>query len=211
VDLVAMGTRARRGWRAWAGASAAESLARGCAVPVLAVKAPPAANWPSRILAPVKFIEYAGRALAWAIELADSAGASITVLHVAEAGEPRPESLTAFREHIERVLGPARAARTRLIQGFGDPVTRIVDEARRGLYDAVVLSAHERSPSPPWRVSTTAQKVLRLAPTPVFCVPAPESLALRPAGAAALSLLQAGARPRPAGRMPPRWVGDKLY
>ncbi|MGH8059264.1 MAG: universal stress protein, partial [Candidatus Entotheonellia bacterium] len=94
IDLIAMTTHGRSGWKRWVLGSVAQTVLRRTSVPVLLVRAPEApAAYRARgdmpmeirhILAPTDFSEFSKKAIEYAFLLAQQFGAKLSLLHVIE-------------------------------------------------------------------------------------------------------------------------------
>lgn len=185
VDLIVMGTHGRRGVRRLMIGSVAEEVVRRASRPVLTVRAD--ANTPrrlvERVLAPVDFSDYTHLTIAHAAALAQTYEARLDLLHVVNAG--------AFTEiyGIEPIAVPAndvvKGAEERLAEiirdevGYehvvaevklGYPATTIVDVAEEHEADLIAIATHGRTGMKRMLMGSVAEKVVRMAPCPVFTV-----------------------------------------
>lgn len=131
--------------------------------PVLVVPAGPSHGAP-RILVPTTLSASSASALAVALHLADSLGAPVEVLHVAEGEGPGVE---------RRVEAPADTAAYDLLSvevhvARGEPTTEIVRRARSDGVSLLVMAASDGSAG----LGETTRQVLALAPCPVLVLPA---------------------------------------
>lgn len=169
ADLVVMGTHGHSGVTRFAFGSVAEATVHRAVVPVLTARMRPGGSWPSRILVPMKWTEYADQALLVAQDWAASLGAALTVLHVYEDGTNAAEE-EALRSHVLRLLG-AKGPAPDWYWRPGRPFEQIVRVAAAGRFDLIVLSAHIRQLWQDVLLGTTAERVLRYSPVPVLSVP----------------------------------------
>lgn len=133
------------------------------------------------ILVPVDGSSPSLAALEHAIVLAEDTGASLDVLHVAAAdefgvGATSPLS-TEARDDIDAALDAAVAhaidllgPRVERLDIPGDPVRVIVETARAGGYDMIVLGTHGRIGRLHELLGSVAEGVVRNAPCPVLTV-----------------------------------------
>ena len=136
-----------------------------------------------RILCPCDFSEFSERARDHAIALAQWYDSELAVLHVvphaaavwAYPPSVSPSSLEPvprdqIQAELERFLEPARRVGTRATVCIvdGNPAAQIVEQARGGGVDLVVLGTHGRSGFERWAVGSVAEKVLRRASCPVM-------------------------------------------
>lgn len=123
-------------------------------------------------------------ALAHAVALAEDSGARLDVLHVAAPEEFSVGSATPLtpeaRRDVEAALDDAiDQARARLAGRAsrrtvsGDPLRMIVEVARDGHYDLVVIGTHGRVGRLHELIGSVAEGVVRNAPCPVLTVRAP--------------------------------------
>jgi nucleotide-binding universal stress UspA family protein len=134
------------------------------------------ANAPRRILCATDFSAPAERAVALAVAWSRRAAADLEVLHVVEPHDGDAAPVQDVREAgsaLDRLLeehGAAREARRVVARGAAAaPV--IVDHARVGAADLVVLGTHGRTGFRSLLVGSVAEEVVRTAPCPVLVVP----------------------------------------
>ncbi|MEZ0228389.1 MAG: universal stress protein [Planctomycetota bacterium] len=132
-----------------------------------------------KILVPVDFSTCSRDALEHAIALSERYyGASIDVLHVWES--PRPASSTAVEatrvqamKEMETLLADHEAKgviKLHRVHEGGEPVPAILDFAKRGDYDLIVMGTHGRTGMAHDYLGSVAEKVVRRAPAPVLTV-----------------------------------------
>ncbi len=179
ADLIVMGTHGREGLPRFILGSNAESVVHAARSPVLTVHAKPAAEWPRRILVPMKLSDYADKALLYALALADSVKAKISMLCVCENVSEEEASFGLLAEHLPSLLGKERYAELGRIIAVGRPAEAVLRAVEREEFDLVVLAAHKK---PFWEslvLGTTAERVLRHCRVPVLSIPSIEAAALR--------------------------------
>ena len=186
IDLIVMGTHGRRSVSRLMLGSVAEEVVRRAECPVMTVRAGSEAA-PSRavqrVLAPVDFFEFTHLAIDYAVELAQTYGARIDLLHVVDdVTFPElygVESLTpAFKQAEERACQALEKLvhedigyeDVRVAVEVGHPAARIADYAAEHETDLVVIPTHGRSGLKRFLIGSVAEKVVRLAPCPVFAV-----------------------------------------
>jgi nucleotide-binding universal stress UspA family protein len=144
-----------------------------------------------RILVPVDYSEHSAHALAYAAFLAERFGSKVEVIHVWDRPLYVPESAT-----VAHPSGQGRASLSELIaenaeremQEFldrcelaasvqlthhliaGEPSAKILEFARGG-YQLLVLGTHGRAGVRHLLLGSVAERVLRLCPIPVLCIP----------------------------------------
>ena len=133
------------------------------------------------ILVPVDGSSPSLAALDHAIVLAEDSGAALDILHVSVAddfsyGETTPLS-TEAREDIDAALDAAvefaierLGPRVERIEIAGDPERVIVETARAGGYDLIVIGTHGRIGRLHQLLGSVAEGVVRNAPCPVLSV-----------------------------------------
>ena len=143
-----------------------------------------------KILVPTDFSHHAQEAIRWAVDLAQRYDAtSLTLVHV---NQPIPwptgpegmlfmsdDLLTRLRAELAATLEKARGdvavsggpVETALLDGVA--ATEIVELARRGGFDLVVMGTHGRTGIKHALLGSVAEKVVRRAPCPVLTVRLP--------------------------------------
>ena len=191
ADLIVMATHGRRGLSHAFIGSVAESVVRRAACPV--VTARPSAPYhdvaAKRILVPLDFSAYARRALAHARELQQITGAELHLIHVLQTlpaygildAPVEPEMLSetervaaesALREIAAEVLGTSIPSTLHVVGGMGNPALDVLDAAERVDADLIVMATHGRTGVRRFFLGSVAEKVVQLAPCPVFTVKA---------------------------------------
>lgn len=144
-----------------------------------------------RILFPTDFSEGANAALAHALELQRQFGASLTLLHVYELPiaytevyafsadligaieqSARREMAKAVEHARERArqLDPQASSKIEAKVMVGSGATTIVEEAKRGGYDLIVMGTHGRTGMRHLFIGSMAERVVRTAPCPVLTI-----------------------------------------
>jgi nucleotide-binding universal stress UspA family protein len=134
------------------------------------------------VLVPVDFSPYAEHALEYAVALAKTLHARLTLLHVIEPLPLSRDATIAFphaylqelestaQHQLEQVLARAQEAglhaTTAIVHGV--PFQGIVDAAREQQADLIVMGTHGRTGLRHVLVGSVAEKVVRLAPCPVL-------------------------------------------
>ena len=140
----------------------------------------------SKILVPHDFSDAGQQAVAVASDMARRYEASILLLHVHQtmlysapdsfilySSEQITELMKSFEAQLATVQQTARAAGalqvdTKVIQGT--PVAEIVNFARDGGYDLIVMGTHGRSGLSHALIGSVAERVVRKAHCPVLTV-----------------------------------------
>ncbi len=143
-----------------------------------------------KILVPIDFSHHSQEAIRWAVDLAQRYDAtSLTLVHVIQP-IPWPTSpdgmlamtgelITQMRDALALALEGARrevAAKgvpveTALLDGV--PSTEVVELARRGGFDLIVIGTHGRTGIKHALLGSVAEKVVRKASCPVLTVRLP--------------------------------------
>lgn len=139
----------------------------------------------SKILVPTDFSSCSQAALTHAQALASALGASIEVLYVVELPifdkEPRVignQGPTSLRDYaletgqaaLNAFLDDRQAAGVSRKVEAGRPRERILEYAKRGSFDLIVMGTHGRSGRAHSLAGSVAESVVRSAPCPVMTV-----------------------------------------
>jgi nucleotide-binding universal stress UspA family protein len=206
IDLIVMGTHGRSGLQRLVLGSVAASVVREATGPVLTVRVPEtdaaaddaaADEWdPSRraraiseempvvrrVLVPVDFSPFTPSAVAHGVELAQTYGARIDLLHVVEdlalPGQPYGiesvgPDIGVLKEQAEDQLADlAREAigfeDIRVATRTGNPAAGILDYIESEQIDLVVIPTHGRTGLKRFLLGSVAERVVRGASCPVF-------------------------------------------
>jgi universal stress protein A len=144
------------------------------------------------ILAPTDFSDYSKKALSDAFELAQTFGATLSLLHVLE---PSPylgeftlptmgEELLGDLERqasaeLARVLPEAQQATIEVTHAvvMGSPSLKIVETAEAEHVDLIVMATHGRTGLSHLLIGSVAERVVRTAPCPVLTIRPPAAQA----------------------------------
>lgn len=135
-----------------------------------------------RILCPVSFDDHSGRALARARDLALRHGAELRLLHVFPTRSesrlmPRPGVAAqvdrAGGTHLEELAAITRGGgvRCEVETLHGDPAFQILQAARDGKADLVVMATHGREGVPRVVLGSVTEAVLHATPCPLLTIP----------------------------------------
>jgi nucleotide-binding universal stress UspA family protein len=144
------------------------------------------------ILVPTDFSEYADYALDYAVELAKSFQARVTVLYVyylpsIALGEVSPavidETLEAMETNarqqaqkaLARVLNAGLQGDSVIVEGA--PFQMIIDTAKEKAVDLIVMGTHGRTGLTHVLMGSVAERVVRMAPCPVLVTRGRSSIA----------------------------------
>ena len=144
-----------------------------------------------RILVPVDYSEHSRASVRVAAELAREVGASIDIVHVWDRptyvsdavmvrrpGEEHRSLSDLIRENAEKDMTDFLAT-LELPEGLrvthrmcsGEPAQKLVEEARSGGYDLIVVGTQGRAGVLHLLLGSTAERLIRLSPVPVLVVP----------------------------------------
>jgi nucleotide-binding universal stress UspA family protein len=203
IDLVVMGTHGRNAVERFLLGSLTERMLRKLPVPVLTVShLDPARELHTAGPVPLHHVLYATDlsdsadvGLKFSIELARGTGARLTVLHVlrslesiywgAEGGGFLAEELATFRDDTMRRL--TNSIPKDGINGVpivpmlveGEAFREILRVASEDKADLIVLNLHGKNVVERALLGSTAERVIRLAHTPVLSIPVPAEYAAR--------------------------------
>jgi nucleotide-binding universal stress UspA family protein len=144
----------------------------------------------TKVLVPTDFSEPSATALAYALALARTFGASLHVLHVVEEPlaqgwngfglpalpELRAQVLADAQQRLEEAVPPLERDRqaTELVTCLGDADGEIVSFAKARQVDLIVMGTHGRGGMAHLLLGSVAEKVVREAPCPVLTVRHPQ-------------------------------------
>jgi len=181
ADLVVAGTHGRRGFQRWLMGSVCERLLRRVSIPILTV---PNAKTQKEI-EHIKHVLFAtdlsdnSEIGAWAVSIAENYDSDITVLHVTDfvmggVSHLYKDSLLQGLDLEMRKLVPSDASQKCNIATrveFGIPFRVILAIAEQEKFDLIVLGTHGKGALERTLLGSTAEKVLRGAPSPVLAIP----------------------------------------
>jgi nucleotide-binding universal stress UspA family protein len=135
-----------------------------------------------KILYPTDFSPYSNQAYFHAVALAESHGASLTILYVYPGGFGAPETAgdsedrSYWQEQLEQIRPVNESIRTSHVLLEGDPATEIVAYARDSSIDLIVMGTHGRTGLERLLMGSVAEKVMREAPCSVLVVKLPRGV-----------------------------------
>lgn len=188
IDLVVMGTHGRRGLRRMLLGSVAQEVVQRSSCPVLTVRTSEQRNDAEltfkRVLAPLDLSMHSINALAYAKEVAALYGVSLDLLHVVdptlnlaiyEAGLKDRSRVEADIEKVVRkklewlageVRGPDVETVCHIVSGYA--VQEIIEFATSYASDLIVIASHGLTGLEHFLMGSVAERVVRMAPCPVF-------------------------------------------
>ena len=141
------------------------------------------------ILAPTDFSDYSKKALSDALDLAQTFGAKLSLLHVIE---PPPYPIEGFvpsavgadllgdleqqtSAELAQVLPDAQEAKVEVTRAvaIGSPSQKIVETAEAEHVDLIVMATHGRTGLSHLLIGSVAERVVRTAPCPVLTIRPP--------------------------------------
>jgi nucleotide-binding universal stress UspA family protein len=186
VDLVAMGTKGRRGLRRFVTGSVTEHVVRRATVPVVTVRvtdSDPVTDY-ERVLVTTDGSSAADAAVDHAVAVAGAFDATLHALYVVNiealaagpTAAPPTDLLDQFRERGEEATaeiadGAAEAgveAVTAVYEGFPGPA--ILDYADEEGIDLIAMGTHGRSGVERILLGSTTERTIRRSPVPVMSV-----------------------------------------
>jgi nucleotide-binding universal stress UspA family protein len=193
VDLMVMGTHGRKFLGRWFIGSVTEHVLRKVPVPLLTVSHVEAEEHAigfvslKRILYTTDLSESSNTGLKYAIELARGMGARLTVMHVVDyedrilwgpalithlEGE-RTKLVQELRKRLNEVIAREKIPGVEIeaLVVEGKPFRKIVEIADERGMDIIVLNLQSKSMLERALLGSTAERVVRLARTPVIAVP----------------------------------------
>lgn len=139
-----------------------------------------------QILVPTDFSETSKQAVDDALDLAQKFDASVTLIHVEQLPIfPYAEPMFVYGTQIEKeIRDRAQAEMDKLAKdcearlgrsvgkkiAIGSPPNEIVEEAKIGKYDLIVIATHGRTGITHLLIGSTAERVVQLAPCRVLTV-----------------------------------------
>src|SRR5262245_39127180 len=191
IDMVVMGTHSRRLPERWFLGSVTEHILRKVPVPVLTVsgveqrKDSPGFVALKNILYATDLSESSRVGMEYAIELARKAAAQLSVLHVVDSEDrllwgpalltdiDRPKIVEEFRLKLHEFVGQERVPDVAM-EAFiaeGKPFKKIIEFADERSVDIIVLNMQSKGLLDRVILGSTAERVVRLARSPVLSVP----------------------------------------
>jgi nucleotide-binding universal stress UspA family protein len=191
IDLVVMGTHGRRYPGRWFLGSVTEHILRKVPVPVLTVShVEPQRDVTGsvalkKILYATDLSESSRIGMEYALELARASGGTLTVLHVIDDEDrmlwgpalityiDRPKIVEEFRRKFQEFVARERVPDVDM-EGFiveGKPYRKILELAEDRDIDMIVLNMQSKGVLDRVLLGSTAERVVRLARTPVLSVP----------------------------------------
>lgn len=129
-----------------------------------------------KILYPTDFSSYSNQAYFHAVALAESHGASLTIMYVIVPGGDDKDA-KHWREQLEQIRPANPRIPVHHVLLDGDPATEIVRYAADAGIDLIVMGTHGRSGLERLLVGSVTEKVMREAPCSVMAVKLPRGMA----------------------------------
>lgn len=175
VDLIVLGTRAKKGFERLMFGSDAEAVLRHVSCPVLtigpAVPEPTDQLWPPKnVVCATTLAAGSARIAAYAYTLACHFGSRFALFHVHAAGQSHADDWESFeylfKQQLPVDLHPESSFLTLLSKE--SPATKITDFAKRRAADLIVMGAYTASAAATHFAHGTASEVFAEAPCPVM-------------------------------------------
>ncbi len=190
IDMIVLGTHGRRGFKHLVLGSVADEVVRSSVCPVFSIRETKAGRIPRpirQILVPVDYSEHSRNALAHAKSIAAEYRAIIRVLHIIEPGahpsfslagpsvlarDPETEAKAAseMKQLVAETPGQHVPVEFHVMEGRA-PVD-IIGFSKRNDIDLIVMASHGLTGLEHFLLGSVAEKVIRMAPCPVFTVKA---------------------------------------
>jgi nucleotide-binding universal stress UspA family protein len=126
----------------------------------------------NKVFCPVDFSEESRAALRVAADLARRFGAELTLFHsdtaasTLQAATSEPGQLGEWKREAERLGAP----RVTTAHASGEPPSAIVEAAKAGGYDLIVMGTHGRTGREASLLGSVAENVVRRSEVPVLTV-----------------------------------------
>jgi nucleotide-binding universal stress UspA family protein len=188
VDLIVISTHGRTGLKRWYFGSVTEKVVRAAPCPLLVARS---AQIPTKTLITLDGSRAAERALGPGLTLARYWQTAVTLLRVVELPDEEelptpnlpPEKAAAVRE---KVAALAQGEAEEYLQAIADRQTLVVktavapgmvsetilDYAKQGGFDLIVLSSHGQNPEARWAYGSVAEKLIHGSDGAVLIIPA---------------------------------------
>lgn len=137
----------------------------------------------SHVLVPLDGSEYSERALNYAVDIAKSTGATVSLLTVIlryplpnlpRAAELDEHSRKLAEEYLASKAGPLGNIVAKQTVMFGEPAQCITEYAESEGVDLIAMSTHGIGATGKYALGSVAMKVLMTAPCPVLMVRIPD-------------------------------------
>lgn len=166
---------------------------------------------PERIVYGTDFSDAAARVLPRVLELAESCGADVEVVHVLDDSYPGPEAERAralkkgiARSRLEHMrmaytygfTGRRQVRLTRAVVLARDPIEGMIDVIRRRPHSLVALGSHGASGAARQRLGSVTTQLLHQTAGPALIVPTADSLAKRVRTIVAVQTMHSGGQSR---------------
>lgn len=172
VGMIVMGTHARTGITRALSRNIAESVLRQTAVPLCIVRRPPVGERHRHLLVAVADDDLSTYTIQYATQAARSLGSRVTFCAVADSHTPEVERyLGAAKERAGKVGVTADSV---VVPRDGHVSATILQEAREGDCDAIVMASHARDGLSRLIEGSVAEAVIRYSDLPVVVLRAPQ-------------------------------------
>lgn len=184
ADLVVVGTHGRTGLDRFVLGSVAERVLREAPMPVLSVRTDTSLGEVEDLLVPTDGSDCAKAAVGNAIDLAAATGATLHLIHVVDVTVAWPTGaggriLDAMEEGgqaaLDQAIDRAGRADVEAVEATllsGSPYRAIADYAADQDVDCTIMGTHGRTGFDRYLLGSVAERVVRVAPSPVMAVKA---------------------------------------
>ena len=150
--------------------SVAEAIVRTSQAPVITVHENKPLTVPNRVLLPFNQARYAEPALLAGFEWCRKFDAEAIIFQAIEDPGDEVATYVQLKARVAALLGKKKLTH-HIVVRTGDPQRSILEEARFGKHDLLIMAGHRK---PFWEdlvLGTTAERVLRHCTIPVLCFP----------------------------------------
>ncbi len=169
ADVIVMGTHGRSGLNRLTLGSVTERVLHETSHPLLTVRPTdrPVESAPSTpaIVCPVDLSDTSAGVFAAAVDLADSIGATVSLVHVREPGVVDREAPSTM---LASWIPESHASSVSVVVLDGNPAEAVIGYAKRTGADLIVLGARHRPFADTTVIGTTTSRLTRHAPCPVL-------------------------------------------
>ncbi len=187
IDLIVMGTHGRRGLNHFMLGSVAEETVRFAPCPVITVREmrhQSAMTQFNQILVPIDFSDFSRDAISHAKHIAADFGSTVRLLHIVEEvihpsfyvtgqtslttwfPEIEAKSLKEMKRLAEEAPGPQVPLEFHIKEGRA--AVDIIGFSKKNLIDLIVMASHGLTGIEHLLLGSVAEKVVRMAPCPLF-------------------------------------------
>jgi universal stress protein A len=125
-----------------------------------------------RIMVPIDFSSCSKKALQYAISLAQDYHATVDLIHFVEGKLANNQLIRNCEKALQALAREESRGRvpTAIFIRIGQPLPEIINVAKTGFVDLLVISTHARASLPDFCLGSIAEDIVRYAPCPVLVV-----------------------------------------